>query len=34
VLDLTVTAGEGYNPYVIVPVPKSVSAGQPGRARS
>lgn len=31
VLDLTVTAGEGYNPYVIVPVPKSVSAGQPGR---
>lgn len=31
VLDLTVSAGEGYNPYVIVPVPKSVSAGQPGR---
>ena len=31
VLDLTVSAGEGYNPYVIVPIPKNVSAGQPGR---
>lgn len=31
ILDLTVTAGEGYNPYVIVPVPKNVSTGQPGR---
>jgi hypothetical protein len=28
VLDLTVTAGEGYNPYVIIPVPKTVMAGQ------
>ena len=31
VLDLTLTNGWGYNPYVIVPVPKNVSAGQPGR---
>lgn len=31
VLDLTVTHGIGYNPYVIFPVPKNVSAGQPGK---
>lgn len=31
VLDLMVSAGKGYNPYVIVPVPKSVRAGPPGR---
>ncbi len=31
VLDLTVTHGMGYNPYVIFPVPKNVSAGQPGK---
>lgn len=28
---LTITRGWGYNPYVIMPVPKNVSAGQPGR---
>ena len=28
VLDLTVSAGEGYNPYVIIPVPESIGVGQ------
>ena len=31
ILDLTLNAGWGYNPYVIFPIPESVSAGPPGR---
>jgi hypothetical protein len=31
VLDLTLSDGWGYNPYVIFPLPESVSAGPPGR---
>lgn len=34
VLDLTLSNGWGYNPYVIFPVPKSVSAGPQGRVGS
>lgn len=30
VLDLTLSGGWGYNPYVIFPLPESVSAGPPG----
>ena len=31
VLYLTLNAGRGYNPYMIFPIPESVSAGPPGR---
>ena len=31
IADMTVTNGAGYNPYVVFPIPKNVSAGQPGR---